>query len=66
MQSELTFALSQLPAELAKALLPAPPAGNQDGVLKVIQDLTAGISTKDRDLLWIEQTRAVELKKIAK
>ena len=65
-QAELRFALSQLPAELAKALRPAPPAGNQDGVLKVIQDLTAGISTKDRDLLWIEQNRGVALKKKAK
>ncbi len=62
-QAELRFALSQLPAELAKAL---PPAGTQDGVLKVIADLTAGISKKDRDLLWIEQNRGVELKKKAK
>jgi hypothetical protein len=61
--AELRLTLSQLPASLAKALA---PTGTQDGVLKAITDLTAGISKQDRDLLWIEKNRGEKLRKKAK
>ena len=58
--AELRVALSQLPAAFAKALA---PTGTQDYVHKAITDLAAGLATKDRDLLWIEQKRVEDLRK---
>ena len=60
--AQMRATLSQLPTTISAALSPTGIQAGLHDVQKVLADLTAGIATNQRDLLWLETTRTAGLR----